>query len=177
MSNTNKRTRRTPAELLAAQQEKLARLTQAAAAQSHSDNPSVVILDEAIAAVNKELVAAQRMFSKGPQNLAARKLAHELWISEIQAQERVAQETIRWATNTKQALADARANVLRDLVNGFPIDTDAVRAAVDGASEGDDPILSLAVADLMDAKKHRIASKEKADKENGTEDPGNLASI
>jgi len=175
MSNTNKRTRRSPSELLAAQQEKLNRLAQRAAAEQHAQHGAILAFDEAIESTNKDIIQSQRVFSKGPQNIAARRLAHELWISEINAQERVAVETLRVAQARKDELVKARKDALDSLVRGITIDPDVVRAAIN--VHGTDPILAAALEDLESAKKHRAANKIKADNENGGEAPEMLASI
>ena len=176
MSNTNKRTRRSPLELLTAHQEKLNTLAKKVSAQANADHPALVALTSAIDSLNKDIVAAQRLFSKGPQNLAQRRLAHELWISEINAQEMVAKATMDWAQNAKDGLNIVRERVFAQLANGEPVNVANVQDGITLQTSKDAP-LSIAQAELDQIKAHREASKKKADKENGTEDTGNLASF
>jgi len=174
MSNTNKRTRRSPLELLTAQQEKLNALAAKVAQQTNADNPAIVALNEALNGLTKEIIGAQRMFSKGPQNLAQRRLSHELWISEINAQEIVAKATLDWAQNAKDDLAIVRERVLTQLSKGEPVNLASVKDGITLHLSKDAP-LSIAQQELDEIRAHREASKKKAEKDNeGLEE---LASI
>lgn len=174
MSNTNKRTRRSPLELLTAQQEKLNALAAKVSAQANADNPAILALNEAINGLTKEIIGAQRLFSKGPQNLAQRRLAHELWISEINAQEIVAKATLDWAQNAKDGLAIVRERVLTQLSNGEPVNLASVQDGITLHLSKDAP-LSIAQQELDEIRAHREANKKKNDKDN--EGAGDLASI
>lgn len=80
----NKRTQRTPQEIIAETEAKLAKLRMKQAKQEAQSNPQVAsLMDERNALMKKKREAA-KVLGSGPQSAEARIAKHEAWISKIQ---------------------------------------------------------------------------------------------
>ena len=79
----NKRTQRTPEEIIAETEARLERLRLRQAKAEAQSNPAVATLMEAKAALAKEVREAKKLLGDGPQSANARIEKHEAWISKI----------------------------------------------------------------------------------------------
>jgi len=92
--NSNKRTQRTPAEIIAETEAKLAKLRMKQAKQEAQSNPQVAsLIDERNALMKKKREAA-KILGSGPQSAEARIAKHTAWIARISQEESDAQTTL-----------------------------------------------------------------------------------
>lgn len=82
MSDT-KRQQRTPSEIIAETEAKLAKLRVKQAKQQAQDNPAVASLLDQKADLQKDLREAKKILGAGPQSASARIAKHEAWIERI----------------------------------------------------------------------------------------------
>ena len=81
--NENKRTQRTPAEIIAETEARLERLRLRQAKAEAQNNPAVASLMDEKADLAKELREAKKLLGSGPQSAEARIAKHEAWIEKI----------------------------------------------------------------------------------------------
>jgi len=81
--NDNKRTQRTPAEIIAETEARLERLRLRQAKAEAQNNPAVASLMDEKADLAKELREAKKLLGTGPQSAEARIEKHEAWIVKI----------------------------------------------------------------------------------------------
>tara|TARA_R100000458_G_C8039080_1_gene91223 strand:- start:26 stop:403 length:378 start_codon:yes stop_codon:yes gene_type:complete len=81
----NKRTQRTPEEIIAETEARLERLRLRQAKAEAQTNPAVATLMEAKAVLLKEVREAKKLLGDGPQSANARIAKHEAWIDRISA--------------------------------------------------------------------------------------------
>lgn len=125
-----KRQRRSPAEIQAALEARLAKVSQRAAIDESKSNPVLRPLFEAREALNREIAVQSRGFSTGPQSFEERRTSHSLWLNEINAAEKFANAAISDAKNHRETL-DAKIKTLSDRVQaGEAIDPQEVKDAV-----------------------------------------------
>jgi len=93
MSET-KRQQRTPEEIIAETEAKLAKLRVKQAKQQAQDIPEVASLLDQKADVQKDLREAKKILGDGPQSAAERIAKHEAWISRIKDQQFEAEDTL-----------------------------------------------------------------------------------
>ena len=105
----DKRTQRTPSEIIAETEAKLQRLRIKEAKKSAESNPEVASLLEAKAALQKEVREAKKILGNGPQSAQARIEKHERWIRRINNEEVAAHRTLEVAGD-EIAQIDARIN-------------------------------------------------------------------
>jgi len=79
----DKRTQRTPAEIIAETQAKLERLQLRQAKKAASSNPEVATMLENKAEIQKQIRDAKKILGNGPQSGQARIAKHERWIDKI----------------------------------------------------------------------------------------------
>ena len=111
-----KRTQRSPQELIAETEAKLARLQLRQAKQQAKTNPAVAELYEQLDTVNKDIREAKKGLGSGPQSFDARIEKHQVWIDKIEAQREAAEELLGLAEAKKTALTNEIQSVISSLV-------------------------------------------------------------
>jgi len=81
--NDNKRTQRTPQEIIAETEARLERLRLRQAKAEAQSNPAVASLMDTKADLTKDLREAKKLLGDGPQSANARIAKHEAWIVKI----------------------------------------------------------------------------------------------
>jgi phytoene/squalene synthetase len=102
-NNSNKRTQRTPAEIIAETEAKLERLRMKDAKQQAQTNPTVASLIEQKTDVQKDIREAKKILGNGPQSAMARVSKHEAWIEKINDSVAEAEDTL---SSAEQRLAE-----------------------------------------------------------------------
>ena len=82
-NDNNKRTQRTPEELILETQAKLERLRVKQAKEVAKSDPEVAALNDTKEAIRKEASKARTILGDGPQSGKARIAKHEAWIAKI----------------------------------------------------------------------------------------------
>ena len=90
----DKRTQRTPSEIIAETEAKLERLRIKQAKKDASSNPDVAIMLENKAEIQKQIREAKKILGNGPQSAEARIAKHERWIRKIQNEVCDAEDTL-----------------------------------------------------------------------------------
>ena len=108
-NNNDKRTQRTPEQIIAETEAKLERLRIKQAKKDAQSNPEVASLLEAKAALQKEIREAKKILGNGPQSAQARIAKHEAWILRINDEE-VAATRILETNGDEIAAIDAQIN-------------------------------------------------------------------
>ena len=111
-----KRKQRTPQEIIAETEAKLARLQVKAAKQEAKTNPAVADLQEQLDTVNKDIREAQKGLGSGPQSFDARIEKHQVWVEKIEGQRLDAEELRGLAEAQKQAIMNEIQTVISGLV-------------------------------------------------------------
>ena len=104
----DKRTQRTPAEIIAETQAKLERLQLRQAKKDASSNPEVAIMLENKAEVQKQIREAKKILGNGPQSAEARIAKHQAWIDRITAEVHDAEDTL---STGQQRLAEIESRI------------------------------------------------------------------
>ena len=102
--NSNKRTQRTPAEIIAETEAKLERLRMKEAKQQAQSDPVVAGILDQKAEVQKEIREAKKVLGSGPQSASARIAKHEAWIEKINDSVTEAEDTLFSAETKMEAL-------------------------------------------------------------------------
>jgi len=156
---STKRTRRSPSELLAAQQAKLQSLAVRAAKEQANSNPEISRIVAAISDLSGMITAQQRNFAKGPQSFAARRQSHKLWLEEIDRAEELARVKIEWFQGQKQILQEQLNSLAAEVASGVVLSPSSVDTLISQAFE-----VSHAIVDHTEsynkAKNARQAFKE-----------------
>jgi len=159
---STKRTRRSPSELLDAQQAKLQSLAVRAAKEQANSNPEISRIVAAISDLSGMITAQQRNFAKGPQSFENRRQSHKLWLDEIDRAEELARVKIEWFQGQKQILQEQLNSMAAKVAAGEVLSPAAVDALISEAFE-----VSHAIIDHNDsylkAKNARQSFKEKFD--------------
>ena len=111
-----KRKQRTPQEIIAETEAKLARLQVKAAKQEAKTNPAVADLQEQLDTVNKDIREAQKGLGSGPQSFDARIEKHQVWVEKIEGQRLDAEELLGLAEAQKAAIMNEIQTVISGLV-------------------------------------------------------------
>ncbi len=90
----NKRTQRTPSEIIAETEARLERLRLRQAKAEAQDNPAVASLMDTKADLAKNMREAKKLLGDGPQSANARIAKHEAWIEKINDEVYSAEETV-----------------------------------------------------------------------------------
>ena len=90
----DKRTQRTPSEIIAETEAKLERLRIKQAKKDASSNPDVAIMLENKAIIQKQIREAKKILGNGPQSAEARIAKHQAWIDRITAEVHDAEDTL-----------------------------------------------------------------------------------
>jgi len=111
-----KRKQRTPQEIIAETEAKLARLQVRAAKQEAKTNPAVADLQEQLDTINKDIREAQKGLGTGPQSFDARVEKHQVWIEKIEAQRTEAEELLESSEAEKDSVMAEIQKVISALV-------------------------------------------------------------
>jgi len=106
--NSNKRTQRTPAQIIAETEAKLERLRIKQAKKDASSDPEVATMLENRAVTQKQIREAKKILGNGPQSAEARIAKHEAWIHKIKNEVRAAEDTL---SSGEQRLSDIDARI------------------------------------------------------------------
>ena len=117
----NKRTRRTPEQLIADAQSRLDKLQAKAAESEAASNPLLAPLLAEIKEVEKAELMARKGFSKGPQNFDERIAKAQDRITKIQTQKFEAEVLISEAKARKDKLRASLAALTSSIANGEDI--------------------------------------------------------
>ena len=90
----DKRTQRTPSEIIAETEAKLERLRIKQAKKDASSNPEVATMLENKAVIQKQIREAKKILGSGPQSAEARIAKHQAWIDRITAEVHDAEDTL-----------------------------------------------------------------------------------
>jgi hypothetical protein len=107
-NDTNKRTQRTPEEIIAETAAKLERLRLKQAKKDASSDPEVATMLENKTVIQKQIRDAKRVLGNGPQSAEARIAKHEQWIRKIQNEACEAEDTLATA---QQRLSEIDARI------------------------------------------------------------------
>jgi len=165
-----KRNRRTAAELLAAAELRANNLRQRAAMDEAKSSPMLSSLLTNISDQDDILRESSKLLGNGPQSTKTRRQSHELWISEINAQENLASVSDNCARTRKKALQEGLSKFVSSLANGKKVtksSIDALIAKVFKENTSQDvkdaeERLSWAIVDRQNATKEKRAPKRRA---------------
>ena len=104
----DKRTQRTPAEIIAETEAKLERLRIKQAKKDASSNPEVATMLENKAEVQKQIREAKKILGNGPQSGQARIAKHERWIDKINDEIHEAEATL---SSGEQRLSEIESRI------------------------------------------------------------------
>lgn len=110
------RKQRTPAEIIAETEAKLARLKVKQAKQDAKSNPAVAPLMEELDGLRKDIREARKGLGDGPQSFNARVAKHEAWIDKIEVERMAAQDTLASAETRKSEIEALIAETINGLV-------------------------------------------------------------
>ena len=121
----SERKQRTPAEIIAETEAKLARLKVKEAKQKAKSNPAVAPLMEELDALRKDIREARKGLGDGPQSFNARVAKHEAWISKIEVERMAAQDTLASAETRKSEIEAQIAETINGLVSSEEMSAEA----------------------------------------------------
>jgi len=113
----NKRTQRTPSEIIAETEARLERLRLRQAKAEAQDNPAVASLMDAKAALAKEVREAKKLLGDGPQSANARIAKHEVWIGRIQDEVFAAESVLTEAEASLESVNAEIAEAIQGIVS------------------------------------------------------------
>ena len=126
----NKRTRRTPEQLIADAQSRLDKLQAKVAETEAATNPLLAPLLAEIKEVEKVELMARKGFSKGPQNFDERIQKAEDRIMKISAQKGEAEAVIEKSKTLKDLLRANLADLTRAIANGEQVFQEDILSAL-----------------------------------------------
>ena len=115
-THMEKRKQRTPQEIIAETEAKLARLQVKAAKQEAKSNPAVADLQARLDDITKDIREAQKGLGDGPQSFNARIEKHEVWINKIEDQRTEAEELLESSEASKASVMAEIQTVISALV-------------------------------------------------------------
>ena len=121
----NKRTQRTPEEIIAETEARLERLRLRQAKAEAQDNPAVASLMDAKAALAKEVREAKKLLGDGPQSANARIEKHEVWIEKINAEVVSAQDVLTEAEASLESVNAEIAEAIQGIVSSKEMASEA----------------------------------------------------
>jgi len=127
----NKRQRRSPDQLIAETEARLAKLQAKAAQQEAKSNPLLAPILDLIKEQEKVEMAARKGFSKGPANFDERIAKAQARIDKITAQQAEAEQVIETAKSRKRFLRIALADLTQDIALGKEVSEDDVFLALE----------------------------------------------
>ena len=110
------RKQRTPAEIIAETEAKLAKLRVKQAKQGAMSDPALAPLVAELAAMRKSINEAKKGLGDGPQSFNARVMKHEAWIEKIEIERTWAQDTLGEAESRKSEIESEITRVVNGLV-------------------------------------------------------------
>jgi len=113
----NKRTQRTPEEIIAETEARLERLRLRQAKAEAQNNPAVASLMDAKAALAKDVREAKKLLGDGPQSANARIAKHEVWISKINAEVMAAESVLVEAESSLESVNAEIAEAIAGIVS------------------------------------------------------------
>ena len=119
------RKQRTPAEIIAETEAKLARLKVKQAKQDAKSNPAVAPLMAELDGLRKDIREARKGLGDGPQSFNARVAKHEAWINKIEVERMVAQDTLASAETRKSEIEAQIAETINGLVSSEEMSAEA----------------------------------------------------
>jgi len=99
-----KRTQRSPQELIAEQTAKLERMQLRQAQADAKSNPALSPLMDEKAELTKDIREAKKLLGDGPQSANARIEKHEAWITKIEAERFAAEDVLTEAESSLESL-------------------------------------------------------------------------
>jgi len=126
-----KRTRRTPDQLIAETEARLAKLQARQASQEAKSNPLLAPVLDAIKAQEKDEMAARKGFSKGPANFDERIAKAQARIIKIESQMANAEAEIEEAKAFKTHLRSVLSTLTQRIAQGEEVTEDDVNSALD----------------------------------------------
>ena len=130
VSMDTKRTRRTPDQLIAETEARLAKLQAKQAESEAKSNPLLAPLLAEIKEVEKAELMARKGFSKGPQNFEARIDKAEARIVSITEQAQDAEQVIATAKDRKAELRATLASLTQAIAKGEEVTEETVSSAL-----------------------------------------------
>jgi capsule polysaccharide export protein KpsE/RkpR len=122
----NKRTQRTPAEIIAETEARLERLRLRQAKAEAQTNPAVASLMGTKADLAKEVREAKKLLGDGPQSANARIEKHEAWIAKINAEVSAAEDVLTEAEASLESVNAEIAEAIQGIVEtSKEMETDA----------------------------------------------------
>ena len=113
MSTTDRKKRRSPSELLAIAQQRVAALELAALQDSKTNHPAMQELIDLDFALAKQTAILMRNFTKGPQSLEYRLAKHKAWCDEISASYDYSMELVLDNGKKRLMISDSISNGMR----------------------------------------------------------------
>jgi len=113
----NKRTQRTPEEIIAETEARLERLRLRQAKAEAQNNPAVASLMDAKAALAKDVREAKKLLGDGPQSANARIAKHEAWIDKISAEVLAAESVLTEAESSLDSVNAEIAEAIQGIVS------------------------------------------------------------
>ena len=121
----SERKQRTPAEIIAETEAKLARLKVKQAKQDAKSNPAVAPLMAELDGLRKDIREARKGLGDGPQSFNARVAKHEAWINKIEVERMAAQDTLASAETRKSEIEAQIAETINGLVSSEEMSAEA----------------------------------------------------
>jgi len=112
----SERKQRTPAEIIAETEAKLAKLKVKQAKQNAMANPAIAPLVVLLDALKVDIREAKKGLGDGPQSFNARVVKHEIWIDKIESERETASDTLDEAESRKSEIEAQIAQVINSLV-------------------------------------------------------------
>ena len=113
----NKRTQRTPSEIIAETEARLERLRLRQAKAEAQNNPAVASLMDTKAALAKDVREAKKLLGDGPQSANARIAKHEAWIFKINAEVMAAESVLAEAEKSLDSVNAEIAEAIQGIVS------------------------------------------------------------
>ena len=113
----DKRTQRTPSEIIAETEARLERLRLRQAKAEAQNNPAVASLMDAKADLAKDVREAKKLLGDGPQSANARIAKHEVWISKIHAEVMGAESVLLEAEKSLESVNAEIAEAIQGIVS------------------------------------------------------------
>jgi capsule polysaccharide export protein KpsE/RkpR len=110
------RKQRTPAEIIAETEAKLAKLRVKQAKQGAMSDPTLAPLVAELEAMRKSIREAKKGLGDGPQSFNARVAKHEIWIEKIETERSFAQDTMDEAEARKSEIEAEITQAVNGLV-------------------------------------------------------------
>ena len=127
---TERRKRRSAAEMIEARQAELNKLQIRAAMETAKSDPILAPVVDKLAQLAKDELNAKKGFGSGPQSFETRKKSHQLWLDEIGFQEAYAQILLEQIEDTKGELKSLLATFVDSITQGEEVEAESVAMAV-----------------------------------------------